>query len=110
MTDICEVVITAPDADWLARFTTELVEARLAACGHNISPIRSIYKWEGQLYDRTEARVALHTRRSLVEAIIEKTNQDHPYQVPCVIATAIVAGNPAYLQWVREETYDPNAT
>ena len=58
MDDICEVIITAPDADWLAQFTTELVAGRLAACGHNIGPIRSIYRWQGEIHDAPEARVA----------------------------------------------------
>lgn len=31
MDEICEVVITAPDAEWLATFTAELVRNRLAA-------------------------------------------------------------------------------
>lgn len=106
MDDIREVVITAPDADWLARFTRDLVAERLAACGHNITPIRSIYRWRGEIYDVGEARVALHTRMSLVDRIVEKTNRDHPYEVPCVIATSIVAGNPSYFQWVHDETSD----
>ena len=106
MDETCEVIITAPDADWLAAFTTDLVEERLAACGHNFAPIRSIYRWKGEVYDVGEARVALHTRMSLVDRIVEKTNRDHPYEVPCVIATTIVAGNPLYLQWVRDETSD----
>jgi periplasmic divalent cation tolerance protein len=106
MDDICEVIITAPDAEWLAQFTTDLVAERLAACGHNITPIRSIYRWKGEIHDATEARVALHTRGSLVDRIVERTNRDHPYEVPCVIATPIVAGNPTYFQWVRDETLD----
>ena len=106
MDDICEVIITAPDADWLTQFTSELVAGRLAACGHNIAPIRSIYRWQGKIHDATEARVALHTRASLVDRIVERTNRDHPYEVPCVIATPIVAGNPSYFQWVRDETLD----
>jgi len=106
MDDICEVIITAPDADWLAQFTSDLVTERMAACGHNIAAIRSIYRWQSEIYDVSEARVALHTRRALVDKIIEKTNRDHPYEVPCVIATTIVAGNPSYLQWVRDETSD----
>ena len=107
--DICEVIITAPDADWLAQFTTDLVTERLAACGQVIAPIRSIYRWQGEIYDVGEARVALHTRISLVERIVEKTSRasrDHPYDVPCVIATAVFAGNPSYLQWVHDETSD----
>ena len=106
MDDICEVIITAPDADWLAQFTTDLVAERLAACGHNMTPIRSIYRWKGEIYDVGEARVALHTRASLVDKIVAKTNREHPYEVPCVITVPIVAGNPSYIQWVRDETSD----
>jgi periplasmic divalent cation tolerance protein len=101
---VCEVVITADDADWLADFTRELVEDRLAACGQNIAAIRSIYRWDGTLQDEREARVALHTRTSLVPAIVEKANRDHPYDVPCVIAMPVVAGNHSYLDWVLAET------
>jgi hypothetical protein len=49
-------MITADNADWLADFTRRLVEDRLAACGHNIARIRSIYRWEGAVQDEAEAR------------------------------------------------------
>jgi periplasmic divalent cation tolerance protein len=51
----------------------------------------------------TEARVALHTRRSLVFAIVDRSNRDHPLDVPCVIAVPI-DGNPADVDWVLRET------
>lgn len=101
--EVSEVIITAPDAEWLAGFTRRLVEDRLAASGHNITPIRSIYRWQGEIFDKPEARVALHTRRSLVPQIIERTNREHPYEVPCVAAMTF-EGNPAYVQWVLDET------
>jgi periplasmic divalent cation tolerance protein len=107
VTDHCEVVITADSADWLAAYTRRLVEDRLAACGHNIAPIRSIYRWDGEVQDDTEARVALHTRASLVPAIIERTNAEHPYDVPCVIALPIEQGNPGYLDWITASTREP---
>ncbi|HEV8173504.1 MAG TPA: divalent-cation tolerance protein CutA [Actinoplanes sp.] len=102
--DICEVVITADDAEWLAGFTRRLVEDRLAACGHQIAAIRSIYRWEGTIHDEPEARVALHTRASLVPRIVERADAEHPYDVPCVIALPVVDGNPAYVAWVLKET------
>ena len=105
--DFCEVIITAPDADWLAGFTRTLVHDRLAACGHTITAIRSVYRWAGAIHDEPEARVTLHTRRALVPAIVERTNQLHPYDVPCVIATPIVDGDPAYLRWIGTETAAP---
>ncbi len=39
-----------------------------------------------------------------VPAIVERTNRDHPYDVPCVIAVPIVGGNPAYIRWVIDQT------
>ncbi|HEY0127392.1 MAG TPA: divalent-cation tolerance protein CutA [Blastococcus sp.] len=105
--ECCEVVVTAADGDWLAGFTRTLVEERLAACGHLLGAIHSVYRWEGAIHDEPEARVALHTRRSLVDAVVARTAQLHPYEVPCVIAMPLVGGQPAYLRWVHEQTRDP---
>ena len=106
-TDICEVIVTADSADWLAQFTAALVADRLAACGHNIAAIRSIYRWQGEIHDEPEARAALHTRVGLVPAIVARANRDHPYDVPCVIALPVIVGNPAYIQWVLDQTDEP---
>lgn len=40
--------------------------------------------------------------RSLLE------DRDHGDVVPCVIAVPLVAGNPAYLRWVYEDTREPS--
>ncbi|TQN44381.1 periplasmic divalent cation tolerance protein [Blastococcus colisei] len=105
--ECCEVVVTAADAAWLAGFTRTLVEERLAACGHLLDAIRSVYRWQGKVEDEPEARVALHTRLSLVPAITARAVELHPYEVPCVIAMPLLAGNPAYLRWITEETRSP---
>jgi periplasmic divalent cation tolerance protein len=102
--EVCEVVVTGPTQEWVATFTRQLVNDHLAACGHIDNVIRSIYRWEGAVHDETEARVALHTRRSLVSAIVDRASLDHPYDVPCVIAVPIVEGNAEYVEWVLSET------
>jgi periplasmic divalent cation tolerance protein len=104
--EFCEVVVTADDADWLAGFTRTLVEERLAACGH-VGAIRSVYWWNGAVQDGPEARVGLHTRRSLVPAIVARTRELHAYDVPCVIALPLVGGSPDYLRWLAAETCGP---
>lgn len=106
--DLSEVVITAPDSEWLAAFTRRLVEERLCACGHNIAPIRAIYRWQGRVHDETEARVALHTRSSLVPEIVRRARLEHPDEVPGLLALPVVGGNPEYLEWVRAETSPPS--
>jgi periplasmic divalent cation tolerance protein len=105
--DCCEVVVTAADAEWLAGFTRRLVSDRLAACGHVMERIRSVYRWDGAVQDEPEARVALHTRTALVPEIVARADAEHPYEVPCVLALPVAAGNPAYLDWVRTETRRP---
>ena len=105
--EFCEVVVTADDGEWLAGFTRTLVAERLAACGH-LSPIRSIYRWDGAVQDGTEARAGLHTRRSLVPEIVARTAELHPYDVPCVIALPLVGGSPDYLGWLAAETRAPH--
>ncbi len=106
--DCVEVVIAAGSADWLSSFTRSLLEDRLIACGQTIAEVRSIYRWDGKIQDDHQARVALHTRASLVAEIVERTDRDHDDVVPCVIAVPLVAGNPAYLRWVYEETREPS--
>ncbi|GGN74185.1 hypothetical protein GCM10010112_44060 [Actinoplanes lobatus] len=107
MTGICEVIITAADPEWLAAFTRRLIEDRLAACGQQITAIRSLYRWDGSIQDDPEARVALHTRLDLVPQIVERADAEHPYDVPCVIALPVSAANPAYIAWVNSETQTP---
>ena len=108
MTDqVCEVVITADNEDWLLNFTRSLVSERLVACGQHVTPIQSIYRWNHEIQQDTETRVALHTRLDLVPAIIERVKREHPYDVPCVLALPVAAGNPAYLDWVIAETKAP---
>ena len=102
--DLCEVHVTAPDADWLADLTRQLVTDRLAACGHITGPIRSIYRWDGTVHDQTETKVALHTRRALIAEVVAAVNAAHPYQVSGVFVLPLLDGSPAYDQWIRDET------
>lgn len=104
---ICEVVITGPSEEQIVGFTRKLVADRLAACGQTVERVRSIYRWDGEVQDEPEARVALHTRLSLVPAIVRRAEEDHPYDVPCVIALPVLAANPAYQRWVIAETAEP---
>jgi len=104
VTELCEVVITAPDPDWLLTLTRQLVNDGLCASVHNFSPVRSIYKWHGKVEERTEGRASLHTRRDLIPAIVERVRAVHPYEVPGISARPIIDGNPEYLQWILDQT------
>lgn len=104
MSDLCEVVITAPDPEWLLDVTRQLVTAGLAASVHNFTPVRSIYRWQGEIHERIEGRAALHTQKARVADIIDWVKANHPYDVPGISTRPIEDGNPDYLDWMRSET------
>jgi periplasmic divalent cation tolerance protein len=103
MTELCEV-ITAPDPGWLKDLSRKLIEQRLCASAHNFAPVQSIYRWRGEIYERTEGRVSLHTRRDRVAEIVALAKQEHPYEVPGISTRTITDGNPDYLAWIAKET------
>lgn len=104
MDEITDVFITAEDADWLANFTKGLIEDGLAACGNIIPSIRSVYTWEGKVEDGSEALLILHTRKDLVQRIIERTNDEHPDDTPQVLAVPVADANPRYRDWLVSST------
>ncbi|NEW57212.1 divalent-cation tolerance protein CutA [Nocardia cyriacigeorgica] len=105
--EVVDVTITAGDAEWLAEFTRRLVADRLVACGNIIPGVRSIYRWEGAVHDDGETLVVLHTRRSLVGAIIARADAEHANQTPQVLAVPVVQAHPGYRQWVLDSTIEP---
>jgi periplasmic divalent cation tolerance protein len=102
--ELCEVVITAPDPDWLVDFTRQLVNDHLAASAHTLDQVRTVYRWEGEVHQATEARAMIRTRLALVPTIVERVKRDHPYLVPGVVAVPLVAASPDYAAWIHAQT------
>lgn len=106
--DACDIVLTAPDGEWLARFTDALVADRLCAAAHRFPPIATTYWWRGELHREIEHRAHLHTRHSLSDAVVSRIEQEHTYEVPGVDVLPFVGGNPSYLEWIIAETVPPD--
>jgi len=62
----------------------------------------------GQVYERAEGRVSLHTNWDRVAAIVARAKSEHPYEVPGVSARAIIDANPDYLARIAKETSTAN--
>lgn len=104
MDEITDVFITAEDPDWLADFTKRLIADGLAACGNIIPGVRSIYTWQGKVEEGSEALLVLHTRTTLVQQIIERTNKEHPDDTPQILAVPVTKANPGYREWLLTST------
>jgi periplasmic divalent cation tolerance protein len=98
-------VTTTTDSESEARKLAELaVKARLAACAQVLSPITSVYWWQGKVENAQEWMVVLKTTAARVEQLIESLRAEHSYDTPEIVAVPIVSGNPAYLDWITAET------
>jgi periplasmic divalent cation tolerance protein len=102
--ELCEIVVTAPDRDWLIDLCRQPIEARLAASAHVVDPVTSVYRWNDALRETSEARAFLRSRRDLLDDLTQFVVARHPYEVPNVTALPIIGGNPDYLAWVSAET------
>ena len=69
---------TCPDRSHAESLARALVERRLAACVSLLPGVHSVYRWQGQVHDKTEGRVALRTRRSLLPRIVDRAEREHP--------------------------------
>ena len=104
--ELRSLYITVATLDEAQRIADALVTERLAACANILPGAHSIYRWQGKIVRDNEVVIIAKTRATLVDAAIARVKALHSYQVPCVVALPILAGNPDYLQWLEAET-DP---
>jgi periplasmic divalent cation tolerance protein len=104
MTDCILVLVTTgsePEAETIAK---AVVEERLAACANIVSPLRSIYRWEGKIADDREWLLVIKTQAERFRALETRITALHSYQTPEIIALPLVQGADGYLRWLRQET------
>lgn len=103
MSNAWSVYTTLPDEEAARRTARILVDERLAACA-NFFPIGSIYRWKGEVQSEREWALVIKTRDALYPRLEARLRELHPYEVPAIVAYAIAAGLPDYLEWIERET------
>ena len=95
--------ITAPPtvADSIAE---TLVEERLAACV-NVVPCRSVYRWAGAVEHASEAVLVAKTTDAGYGRLVERVDELHPYEVPCIERFEETDALPGFLWW-RDDAVD----
>jgi periplasmic divalent cation tolerance protein len=99
---ICVICSTVPPA-LSAAIARSLLEKNLVACV-NITPVRSLYRWNGEHCDDGEHLLIIKTRRGLADTVIRALKAEHPAEVPEIIVLPVIAGHAPYLDWVFAET------
>ena len=97
------IYIIAKDEEEAKRIGKTLIKEKLAACV-NIHPIKSIYRWEGQIQEEDEVAMFVKTKSELANKVIKRVKELHSYEVPCIVCLPIEKGYPDYLKWIEEST------
>lgn len=99
-----DVLIPCPDRTSAEAIARACINERLAACASIGGEVSSIYRWRGQVESAEETVLTLKTRFSLFGKLSGRARELHPYEVPCIIASEIVAIDAAYAAWLEAET------
>ena len=82
----------------------KLVQQKLAACVNIMPNIRSIYHWQGEIQDDTEAMLVIKTTTEQYEKMEKTIKKLHPYELPEIISISLTGGNKDYIQWIKDTT------
>ncbi len=103
MSFVC-ILTTLPDPTSARQLARRLVEERLAACVNVLDGCTSVYRWQGAVEEASEVVLVIKTVQDRYAALETFLRQQHPYELPEIIALPIAQGLPEYLDWVGAET------
>jgi len=104
MTELLLVMTSLPDEEAAQAMAKRLVDAHLAACVQIQAGVQSIYRWEGRVCEEQEVVLVAKTSANQWPAISAFIKQNHPYDVPEIIAHPITHSHADYARWVIAET------
>jgi periplasmic divalent cation tolerance protein len=98
--ELLVVLTTLPDPDSAERMANALVEQKLAACVNIHGLMTSIYRWRDRIERGTEQQLVIKTTATRYAAVEQLIKQEHPYELPEILALPVSDGLADYLEWV----------
>ena len=80
-----------PDGDAAALAAKTLLDEKLIACANILPAIRSLFEWQGEREEATEA---------LLDRAIGRLAEVHPYAEPAIVGWRCDAAHPATAAWL----------
>lgn len=93
------IFVTTASESEARTIAKSLINARLAAC-ITITPIESIYRWQGDIQSDSEYQLVIKSDLALFDQISDHVTQQHSYELPEIIAIPMTHSTQAYGRWV----------
>jgi len=79
------------------------LKSKVCACVNIIKDIESYFWWQGKIETAHEALLVIKTKKSAFPKLKEIIRENHPYEVPEIIALGIAGMNSEYRKWLIGE-------
>lgn len=92
--------ITFPTSEQAETIAELFIKQKLIACANIMPPHKAIYEWEDKICNENEVVLLAKTREDKFEEIKTLTEQNHPYDLPCIVCVEISDANKDFLEWI----------
>jgi periplasmic divalent cation tolerance protein len=99
------VISTCANRKEAEKIARDIVERRLAACV-NILPVRSYYRWNGEMRVDREYLIIVKTRSELFTKLKSRILALHSYHLPEILSLKVEDGYQKYLDWIDNEVHE----
>jgi periplasmic divalent cation tolerance protein len=103
MAAVAILVTTVDGLDKARDLARAVLAERLAACVQ-ISPIESLYVWEGKFHEEAEFRLEMKHRAEDYPALSALVRRLHPYQTPEILRIDVGAVDADYADWLTKSS------
>ena len=66
--------------------------------------MKSVYRWQGKIEEDSEVQLVIKTRRGRFDEVAAWLKDEHPYDVPEIIALPADRVSEEYMKWALGET------
>ena len=98
------IVLTTLPSDWeefrVGSFAQLLLESGAACVEY--SPIRSVYRWEGQVTSSNEWKLEIKSSLSSKTRLLDALKLHHPYDVPQLVYLSVETSK-LYAAWAAQD-------
>ena len=98
------VYCSCPNEKTALALADRLVEIQAAACVNVINGVQSVYRWQGEINRDHEVLLMIKSTMQSLTHIKKLIVENHPYELPEIIAVPIIGGSDDYLSWIRQNS------
>lgn len=90
-----------PDAQCAKNISEHLLAEKLIACANILPGVESVFEWNGECTSANEVAVLFKTTEALVDKVVDRLGQLHPYDTPAILGWGCEKSHPATLAWLQ---------